>query len=260
MSLSFLNVKKYYQPEVNPHQLEAVSYIGDLLLTTPVKSILNLNTNTDWVNLDDKYLEWLQRQIGPLTLNKFKTLWRSKKVVPTVEEQVKYFSQRDNKILPYVSCNASSHAMFADFILTSILNKEGLTNDDEYVSRVYSGKYGTYGKNNSLSWDVQMNVLRSFGIKAKYNNQGKAALIKYLEGDMIAPINIWHRGTSRATRAGGHVCVAVDYLKGKGFFIFDPFGTRPPYYNETSKGTYWMTESEFDFRFQGLFTQYLGPV
>ena len=258
MTISFLDVKKYYKEE--EHQVEAVEYIGELLLTTPVKDILNLTDAQSWIRLDNKFIEWLQRQIGPLTLHKFETLWRTPKVVPTVEQQVKYFSQRDNKILPYTSCNSSSHAMFADFVLKVKLGKEGLHNDDEYVSRVYSNKYGTYGKNNSMSWDVQMNVLRSFGIKAKYNNQGKAALIKQLEGDMIAPINIWHKGTSRGSRAGGHVCVAVDYLPEKGFLIFDPYGTRPPYYNKPSHGTYWLSNAEFNWRFQGLFTEYLGPV
>ena len=258
MAISFLNVKKYYKEE--EHQVEAIEYIGDLLLTTPVKNILNLESNTDWVTLEDKYLEWLQRQIGPLTLHKFETLWRTLKVVPTIEQQVKYFSQRDNKILPYVSCNSSSHAMFADFILKYKLGKEGLTTDDEYVNRVYSNKYGSYGKNNSVSWDVQMNVLRSFGIKAKYNNQGKAALINQLEGDMIAPMNIWHKGTSKASRGGGHVVCCIDYNPTKGFLIFDPYGTRPPYYNKPNHGTYWLSDAEFNFRFQGLFTEYLGGV
>ena len=258
MTISFLDVKKYYKGE--EHQEEAVSYIGDLLLTTPVKDILGLQSSLDWINLEDKYLEWLQRQIGPLTLDKFTMLWRAPKVVPSIEEQVKYFSQRDNKILPYTSCNSSSHAMFADFILRNVLKKEGLHTDDEYVKRIYSGKYGIYGKNNSMSWDIQMNCLRSFGIKAKYNNQGKGALINQLEGNMVAPLNIWHKGTSKSNRGGGHVVCCIDYNVDKGFLIYDPYGTRPPYYNKPNHGTYWLNDAEFNWRYQGLFTEYLGPV
>ena len=253
MTISLVDCKKYYKNL--PHQRQAVEYLGELLFKTPAKKRLGLTTYVDWIDLDDSDLVWLQRQISPKTLNKFAAVWRN-----ALGKKVDYFSQRDNKILPYTSCNSSSHAMFVDFILENVLGKPGLVGDDEYVRRVYSGKYGRYGKNNSVSWDIQVRVVRSFGIRARYNNKGKAALIYQItKRGLVAPTNFRHKGPAHRSY-GGHVTLATDYDKKKGFLIYDPYGTRMPDYRVKDKGIYWMSEAEFNKRWQGLFTEYLGRV
>ena len=253
MTISFLDCKKYYKEL--PHQVEAVTYLGEILLKTPARARLGLSTPVSWISISDEHLIWLQRQISPKTINKFASLWRNK-----YKKQVEYYSQRDNKTLPYTSCNSSSHAMFVDFILENVLGKPGLGGDDEYVRRVYSGKYGRYGKNNSVSWDVQVRVVRSFGVRARYSNKGKAALIYQLtKRGLVAPANFRHKGGINSSY-GGHVVLITDYDKKKGFLIYDPFGTRMPDYKIKNKGIYWMSEREFNKRWQGLFTEYLGKV
>lgn len=253
--IKLTDCKKYYKQL--PHQKAAVEYLGGLLLKTPARLKLGLTKPDSWIKKSYEQLEWLQKQISDRTLNKFTELWRADKVL-SPKKQVEYYSQRDNLILPYTSCNSSSHAMFVDFILENVYgDKDGLANDNEYVKRVYSGKYGTYGKNNSVSWDIQIRVVKSFGINAKYNNKGKKALIAELEKGLVAPTNFRHKG-SLYHSYGGHVVLAVDYHPKKGFLLYDPYGERMPDYRNTKSGVYWMSNQEFDRRWQGLFTQYLG--
>ena len=255
--INLVDCKKYYKGL--SHQKGAVEYLGGLLLKTPAKNRLHLYDPYDWIELSDKELNWLQDQISNPTLQRFALLWRAEKVM-SFDDQIEYFSQRDNKILPYTSCNSSAHAMFVDYVLKTKFGKQGLGTDDEYVSRVYSGKYGRYGRNNSVSWDIQINVVRSFGIKARYNNRGKAALIKELTtNNMVAPANFKHKG-SLSSPHGGHVVLIAGWDRKKGFLIYDPYGTRMPSYKDTKNGVYWMSNKEFDRRWQGLFTQYLGKV
>lgn len=245
-------VPNYYKEL--PHQKKAVQYLGELLLNTPAAKKFSLKENDDWIKLKSSQLQWLQRQISQATLNKFIIIWRSK-IIDSFPKQAKFFSQRDNKINPLVSCNSSSHAIFVDYVLRNILHKKGLVTDDEYVQRVYSGKYGTYKNNNSLSWDVQLRVCRSFGVQCYYSNKGKRALIKEIQKGLICPANFRHKGNMYKSY-GGHVSVVVDYNKEKGFLIYDPYGTRMPSYKEKFYGVYWISEKEFDYRFQGIFTTF----
>ena len=257
MTINLVDIKKYYKGLA--HQTKAIIFLGDILLKTPAKKRLSLHSNTDWVKLADNKLEWLQRQISPHTLSKLAAIWRLDHT-RSIEEHAVLFSQRDNPIKPLVSCNSSAHAMFVDYVYRNKLGKSGLKTDDDYVRRVYSGKYGSYGSNNSVSWDVQINVVRSYGIKARYSNKGKKALIHELvKNDLVCPANFRHKG-SMYNSYGGHVVLIVEYHPSKGFLIYDPFGERMPSYKNKAKGIYWMSNKEFDLRWQGLFTQYLGPV
>lgn len=248
------DAKKYYKEL--PHQKSAVDYLGSLLLKTQAAKTLDLKSTTDWIEKNDTQLYWLGLQLSKDTLTKFGLMYRNDPSSSTQELKAKYFSQRDNSIKPYVTCNSSSHSMFIDYYLRKN-NKPGLTSDEEVLKKVFSGKYGTYGTNPSVSWDIQINVAKSFGINCKYSNEGKAALIKILNKGGVCPLNIYHKGTNKNTRGGGHIIVALDYDKYKGFYIHDPYGNRPPNYNSL-EGKYWMLESEFDWRFQGLFTKFLG--
>jgi hypothetical protein len=255
-SILLTDAKKYYKQL--PHQKEAVRYLGVLLLSTKAASILNLQNEYDWITKNDAELYWLGLQISKETINKFALLYRNSATSTSIELQVKYFSQLDNSIKPFVTCNSSSHAMFIDYYLRQN-GYEGLKSDEEVIKKVFSGKYGSYGNNPSVSWDIQINVAKSFNINCKYSNQGKSALIKILNEGGICPLNIFHKGTSRSNRGGGHIIVALDYDKVRGFFIHDPYGCRPPTY-KSKEGKYWMSESEFDWRFQGLFTMFLNMI
>jgi hypothetical protein len=255
-SILLTDAKKYYKQL--PHQKEAVRYLGVLLLNTKAGQTLNLKEPYDWITKSDAELYWLGLQISEETINKFALLYRNKAVISPSELQIKYFSQRDNSIKPFVTCNSSSHAMFIDYYLRKN-GYEGLKSDEEVLKKVFSGKYGSYGTNPSVSWDIQIKVAISFNINCKYTNEGKSALIKILNEGGICPLNIFHKGTSRSNRGGGHIIVALDYDKTRGFFIHDPYGCRPPTYNSL-EGKYWMSEKEFDWRFQGLFTKFLNII
>jgi hypothetical protein len=247
--VSLVDCKKYYREE--PHQKVAVKYLGSLLLNTPAGKRLQLYSDYCWLKLEPSKLEWLERQISSATLERFTRLWRTPQ-----SRTIEYYSQRDNKILPYVSCNSSSHAMFVNYILENVLHKPGLGGDDEYVRRVYSGKYGTYGRNNSVSWNIQLNVVKSFGINARISNKGKLHLIRELEKGLICPTNFRHKG-SRGRSYGGHVVVAAAHDPQKGFLLYDPYGSRMPNYSSPLEGVYWISHLEFNARWQGLFTQYI---
>ncbi len=251
MTINLLDVKKYYKEE--PHQLEAVDFLGGLLLKTPAAEKLGLLVSTDFLELEDEELEWLQKQISKATLDKFATIWRKEFdfITPT------YFSQRDNSIKPYVTCNSSSHAMLVDYYLRAN-GKPGLNSDEKYLQRVFSGRYGRYGSNPSVSWDIQVNVCRSFGVLVKYSWDSKMdELIKELEKG-VACVNIWHKGTNRSTRGGGHVILAVDYDPEKGVLVFDPFGTKCGNYAIKGTGKYWISPEEWAWRWQGNRTIFLG--
>jgi hypothetical protein len=253
--ISLVNAKKYYK--YLPHQIEAIEYLGKLLLSTPAAKTLQLINSLDWIRRNDTQLLWLELQLSKTTLEKFALLYRNSIISSSEELQVKYYSQRDNSIKPLVTCNSSSHAMFIDYYLRKN-NLKGLNTDNQVIDKVFSGKYGTYGSNSSVSWDVQVNVAKSFGINCKYSNKGKQSIIDILSKGGICPFNIYQKGTTKFNRGGGHVVVGVDYDKSKGFYIYDPYGSRPPSYSQPSQGKYWMSEQEFNWRHGGIHTVFLS--
>lgn len=230
--INLKDVKKYYIGL--PHQKAAVSWLGSLLLNTPAKERLNLTDETSWLNCTSDKLEWLQTQISAKTLEKFATLWRLP--VNTQGQDIQLFSQRDNSILPYVTCSSSSHAMYVDHQLRR-KGKSGLSSDEGYLRRVFSGKYGKYGNNPSVSWDIQTNVCRSYGIESKYVwNSDLTGLAREVEENGSSVINIYHKGTNRRNRGGGHVVLLAGMSKDS-VLIHDPYGTRPPNYDLKNVGT-----------------------
>lgn len=245
-----------------PHQIIAIDYLGELLLKTPAASKLHLINKQDWIKLNDVDLIWLQKQITLSTLSRFAVLYRSDSKSSLDSIKTKYFSQRDNKINWAVSCNSSSHAMYVDYFLR-LNGRPGLSNDDDFISRVYSNKYGSYGRNNSLSWDLVHRVCYSFGVHCKYVNFTKKLLIhSLLKDNYITCVNIFHKGLSRSSRSGGHVIVLADYLPDtKQFLVYDPWGSQPSNnYLNKSNGIYYMPESEFDWRWQGIYTEFIKMI
>lgn len=249
--IKLVDVKRYYKNL--PHQQEAVRYLGGLLLKTPAADSLDLNDEDDLLTLEDEDLVWLQKQISHATLAKFAEIWRNE--IPSLEPI--YFSQRDNSIKPYVTCNSSSHAMLTDYYLRAS-GRKGLSNDETYLRRVFGGKYGRYGSNPSVSWDIQERVAKSFGIGVKYHwDSNEKALREELENG-VSCVNIYHKGNNSRNRGGGHVILAVDYSPEKGYFVFDPFGYRCGHYTKSNVGKYWIPQSEWDWRWQGCRTKFIG--
>ena len=215
------------------HQKAAISWLGGLLLHTPAKNRLNLTDEMSILKLTPDQLDWLQRQISEPTLIRFTTLWRLPKTSDGTDAAL--FSQRDNSILPYVTCSSSSHAMYVDHQLRR-RGKPGLSSDEGYLRRVFSKKYGTYGKNPSVSWDIQTNVCKSYGVNSKYIwNSDLKGLAAEIEKNGSSVVNIYHKGTNRNNRGGGHVVLATE-ITPEGVTIHDPYGTRPPNYNMKDVG------------------------
>jgi hypothetical protein len=104
--------------------------------------------------------------------------------------------------------------------------------------------------------------VRSFGIKSKYISGDKTGLIQQVnQFNLITPTNFAHKGDIRNPH-GGHVCAVAQFDSKKGFLIYDPYGSRmPDYSNQTSDGgIYWMSDAEFNKRWQNIWTKYLGLV
>lgn len=249
--INLTEVKKYYTGL--PHQKEAIHFLGNLLLDTPAKKRLNITSPDSWISNSNTDLEWLQLQLSSDTLENFTDIWRQKKDI-----QPSYFSQRDNKILPLVTCNSSSHAMYTDYYLR-LNGKQGLGGDDEFVRRVFDSKYGGKSFNNpSVVWDVQVNVCRSFGVITKYYWDGNLPKLHKSLKEGVSCINIYHNGNSKVSRSGGHVILAIDYVPGRGYLVADPFGNRAGNYSDRNNGMYWFSESEFSWRWQGCRTEFKG--
>lgn len=250
--VKFTDVAKYYKGL--PHQKNAVNFLGDLLLNTPAAGKLGLEDSEDWLALEVDELEWLQRQISNPTLQKFTDIWRKKNIITP-----KRFNQRDNPIKPYVTCNSSAHAMVADFYLRRG-GRPGLTDDADWVRKVFSGNYGGRGKSNpSVIWDVQKAVAKSYKVNLQWQwNSDYMGLLEELDGGVSA-INIWHKGSRPNNKRGGHVIMAVDKTS-KGILVHDPFGSRPPYYKDTKNGIYTIGFDEFKWRWQGAWTKFKGLI
>lgn len=253
MTISLIDCKRYY--EGLPHQKGAVEWMGTILLNTPAKSKLGLTTRSSWLNMCDPDLEWLQKQISQPTLDNFAKRWRNQSLSNVVVTP-KAFSQRDNSINPDVSCNSTAHAMLVDYHL----RKRGLLgfrDDEDFLKRVYSGNYGKFGSNNSLSWDVQMAVCNSYGVRARYSNEGLDEVKNEIKKNGVTCVNIFHKGSTPQTRSGGHVILLAGYDEvNKLFRIHDPWGARPSDgYQDKKLLKYDMPESEMRWRFQGIHTE-----
>ena len=255
MTIKLLDVKKYYKGI--PHQKIAVSFLHEILLNTPAKERLGLSTQKTFLELSDDRIEWLQRQLeGTSTLNKFAELWRADSIDTenTSEVVAKIFSQRDNSILPYVTCSSSSHASYVDYLYRK-WGKEGLSSDEEYLKKVFSGKYSRVGssRNKSIYWEVHDSVLKDYGINSKYIWNGDLnGLKKEVEKNGASVINIFHKGTSRSNRGGGHVVLATQFHPNGAVDILDPFGERPPYYNLKNVGARQSSKQIMDDEYETL--------
>jgi len=255
--VNLADVPKYYTRE--EHQVNAVTFLGEVLLDTPAKERLHLKTATDWIKLSSSDLDWLHKQISIETLTTFTRIWRHLTAVEAEEDKetqaglVEYYeSQLDSPINKHVVCNSVSHWMM--YCSIKDVNKPV----DEYVRRVMRGEFGRgSAKNPSIYWDVHTKGLRAYDLQTRINSSGNfSKAIAQSEKGILTPTNICHRGHINNQRGGHVVCLAG--MDGDKIKIFDPYGELN-YITGVSdlskKGIYSVSKGNFLKRWQGVFCE-----
>jgi hypothetical protein len=173
-----------------------------------------------------------------------KQLLALKKYCPTanLSTKTKYFSQRDNFAQPHRTCNSSTNAMFADWLLRSC-GHSGLAGDDGYLQNVLD-------VGDTTIHEVQTEVLKRYGFTTYWNTDGDFNIVKeLLQSGFPIPVNILHRGSSSNPR-GGHVILLIG-IKGDTITSHDPYGTLKSDYEETNGRFSKFSVDEFLVRWQG---------
>lgn len=135
--------------------------------------------------------------------------------------KVPYFSQRDNQIKPYSTCNTSSCAMVAKYLGAKI------SSDDEYYT--YVEKYGE-----SEDHSAQNQALTAINIKSTWNtNLDFDDLDKSLEAGFPIVIGILHHGPLEAP-SGGHMLVVIGRNANRDYICNDPYGDLMTDYQSTN--------------------------
>lgn len=141
---------------------------------------------------------------------------------------VPYQSQRDNYTEWWRTCYSSSCAMALMYLKPGVIKS-----DDQYLSEVL--KIG-----DTTNSETHIKVLRKFGLKASFNQNGSLSKLRGLiSAGIPVPIGILHKGPSYAPQGGGHwICVIgydedPKYPGGGTFVVHDPFGDLDNY-----SGTY----------------------
>lgn len=162
--------------------------------------------------------------------------------VLNLNTKVNYFPQRDNYTQQHRTCNSSSNAMYADWVLRATGNS-GLSGDDGYLSQVIK-------RGDSTIHEVQTRVLKEvYKISSTWKTDGDLQLVKdLLFAGIPVVVNILHRGTLNALR-GGHVIVLISY-KSEVFICQDPYGTLSSDYKDTNGAYSKVSENEFKIRWQ----------
>lgn len=126
---------------------------------------------------------------------------------------VPYYSQRDNKVDWWKTCNSSSNAMAAEFLKPGCVDGS----DDVYYSKYL------VPEGDSTDHDAQTRALAKLGIKSEFRyDLDYDDLDEQLEKGKPVVIGVLHRGTIAAP-TGGHVLVVVGRYD-KGYICNDPWG------------------------------------
>ncbi|MDY6941027.1 MAG: DUF4231 domain-containing protein [Cyanobacteriota bacterium] len=126
---------------------------------------------------------------------------------------VPYFSQRDNEIDPYRTCNTSSCAMAAKYLGANI------SGDDDYYQQ-YVVKYG-----DTTDHGVQTQALADLGIKSTWNTSlGLEDLDESLASGLPIVVGILHHGPLEAPSGGGHMIVVIGRTTSGDYIVNDPYG------------------------------------
>ncbi|MBF2090877.1 MAG: C39 family peptidase [Synechococcales cyanobacterium K44_A2020_017] len=124
---------------------------------------------------------------------------------------VPYFSQRDNYIESWRTCNSSACAMAARFLGAAIAN------DNDYLRKVVA-------LGDTTDHAVQTRVLQSYGIRSAFHyNLDYEDLDRSLDQGKPIVIGILHRGPITAP-SGGHMIVVVGQYDA-GYVCHDPYGS-----------------------------------
>ncbi len=194
-------------------QLSKYGFGNVRLLELPIQSLVNL-----------------QEKIGKKTMQNFTDQWRADSV--STEERTshlaQYFSQIDNPILPFTTCNSSANAM-----LLKTLKPTAIADDAEYVRKVfaYGAKSGFKG-NVSIYHSIHTKILDDYGLKTEWRCDLNAKRLSEELQHAPMVVNILHKGAistnkdSRSCLGGGHMILlhtitndAVPKIK-----YHDPFG------------------------------------
>lgn len=155
-----------------------------------------------------------------------------------------YYSQRDNHTMPHRTCNATSNAMYLDW-LRRVTGRESLGGDDGFVSAVFKHGDTIYHHN-------QTAAIKDYGFSTKWMTDRDLDFVQDLvKAGFPVVVNILHRGTDAAPR-GGHVIMLIGYReKSKVWVCHDPYGTIQSNYKTTNGRFANIPASVFVRRWQG---------
>jgi len=157
--------------------------------------------DTDWEGLGGRIVPARGVSVNKDTLNR-------------IILKVPYQTQRDNYRDASRTCFSSSCAMAAMYLKPDIVK-----NDDEYLRKVFA-------IGDSTDSNVQVKVLQSLGLKAKFRQNGGLETLKsrLLKG-LPCPIGILHHGVPEHPTGGGHwICVIGFDDTRQVFIVHDPWG------------------------------------
>jgi hypothetical protein len=156
--------------------------------------------------------------------------------------KVNYFSQRDNYTQPHRTCNASSNAMYLDWLLRCTARKP-LGGDDGYLRQVF--KFG-----DSPDHTAQTQALKLYGFTTVWREDGNLDNVDaLLDAGFPVVVNILHRGSISAP-SGGHVIILIGRT-GTTYIAHDPYGTLTSGYTDKNGAYSQIGRSEFRARWQG---------
>jgi hypothetical protein len=143
---------------------------------------------------------------------------------------VPYYSQRDNAVDWFRTCNASSHAMCVEYLKPGLI-----TGDDEYISKLV--EYG-----NTTDHSAHTRMLSSWGIKSEWRTDlDYADLDRQLELGKPIPIGVLHKG-NLSNPTGGHICVVIGKNE-DGYIVHDPWGEGFEYSNTNGNSVIYPPQS-----------------
>ncbi|WP_202225359.1 C39 family peptidase [Okeania sp. KiyG1] len=143
---------------------------------------------------------------------------------------VPYYSQIDNRVDWWRTCNASSIAMCLKF-----LKPEAISGDDDYIDRLA-------GYGDTTDHFAHTRLLADLGVNSEWKTDlSYADLDAQLDRGKPVPIGVLHKGTLNYP-TGGHICVVVGKEAG-GYICHDPWGHGFSYNDHNGKDCYYPYQS-----------------
>jgi hypothetical protein len=156
---------------------------------------------------------------------------------------VTYYSQRDNYCEPWRTCNASSNAMYLDWLLR-VTGRKPLGGDDGYLRQVF--KIG----DSPQHW-VQTQAIKAYGFTTVWREDGNFDNIDaLLAAGFPVVLNIAHKGSLSAAY-GGHIIIAIGIEADGRYIAHDPWGDLLTGYRDKSGAYLRYPRKEIHRRHQG---------